>query len=88
MNWNKFINFDQLIMPWVIKVIYVIASLLIILYALAFPGGEVSPGWPVSPLMRILFAMLGLLGVRLYCELIIVLFKISANVSKIAAKAE
>ncbi len=82
MDWNKFINFDELIMPSVIKVIYVIASIGIILGALSVPGGE------FSPLMRILFVMLGLLGVRLYCELIIVLFKISANISKIVAKSE
>ena len=76
MDWNKFINFDELIMPSVIKVIYVIVSIGIILAALAIPGSE------FSPLMRILFVMLGLLGVRLYCELVIVLFKISANISK------
>ena len=82
MDWNKFINFDELIMPSVIKVIYVIASIGIILAALAVSGGE------FSPLMRILYAMLGLLGVRLYCELIIVLFKISANISKISGKTK
>jgi len=36
--------------------------------------------------LSILVLLGGLLAIRLYCELIIVLFKISANVSKIASK--
>jgi hypothetical protein len=80
MNFNKFLNFDQLIVPTVIKVIYVIASIAVVVAALAIPGSE------VPPLLRILMIIGGLFAARLYCELIIVLFKISENVSKIVAK--
>ena len=80
MDWNKFINFDELIMPSVIKVIYVLGSIGVIISSIFILSEE--------PLMAIVVLLGGLLAVRLYCELIIVLFKISANISKIAAKAE
>lgn len=80
MNFNKFLNFDQLIVPTVIKVVYVISSIGVVVAALAVPGSE------VPPLLRVLMIIGGLFGARLYCELIIVLFKISENVSKIVAK--
>ena len=80
MDFNKFLNFDQLIVPTVIKVIYVIASVAVVVAALAVPGSE------IPPLVRILMIIGGLFAARLYCELIIVLFKISENVSKIVTK--
>ena len=80
MDFNKFLNFDQLIVPTVIKVIYVIASVAVVVGALAVPGGD------LPPLVRILMIIGGLFAARLYCELIIVLFKISENVSKIVTK--
>ena len=80
MNFSKFLNFDQLIVPMVIKVIYVIASIAVVVAALAIPGSE------IPPLLRILMIIGGLFAARLYCELIIVLFKISENVSKIVTK--
>ena len=80
MDFNKFLNFDQLIVPTVIKVIYVIASVAVVVGALAVPGSE------IPPLVRILIIVGGLFAARLYCELIIVLFKISENVSKIVTK--
>ena len=80
MDWKKLLNFDKLIMPSVIKVIYVIMSIGIILGGLAIPGDQ------FPPLMRILGILGGLLGVRLYCELIIVLFKISENTSKFVSE--
>jgi hypothetical protein len=80
MNFNKFLNFDQLIVPTVIKVVYVISSIAVVVAALAVPGSE------LPPLLRVLMIIGGLFGARLYCELIIVLFKISENVSKIVAK--
>jgi hypothetical protein len=79
-NFNKFLNFDQLIVPTVIKVVYVISSIAVVVAALAVPGSE------LPPLLRVLMIIGGLFGARLYCELIIVLFKISENVSKIVAK--
>ena len=83
MDWNKFINFDQLIMPSVIKVIYVLGSIGVMIASI----GVMSFGGK-GILMAILVLLGGLLAVRLYCELIIVLFKISANISKIAGKTE
>ena len=80
MDFNKFLNFDQLIVPTVIKVIYVIASVAVVVAALAIPGSD------IPPLLRILMIIGGLFAARLYCELIIVLFKISENVSKIVTK--
>ena len=80
MNWNKFINFDELIMPSVIKVIYVLGSIGVIISSIFILSEE--------RLMAIVVLLGGLLVVRLYCELIIILFKISANISKMTGKTD
>ena len=78
MDFNKFLNFDELIAPTVIKVIYILGSLGVIFASIAMIS-EVGP-------LSILILLGGLLAIRIYCELIIILFKISANVSKIASR--
>ena len=90
MNWNKFINFDQLIMPSVIKVIYVLGSAGIIATSINILRLDIqNEGMSFEGVsLGIVVLLGGLLAVRLYCELIIVLFKISANVSKIAGKTD
>jgi len=81
MDWNKFLNFDKLITPSVIKFVYILSSLGVIVYFLfALPGGR----YGVSPGFRILGLLGGLFAVRLYCELMIVMFKISENTSIMA----
>ena len=78
MDFNKFLSFDELIAPTVIKGIYILGSLGVVFASFA--------SYDAAGPFAILILLGGLLAVRLYCELIIVLFKISANVSKIASR--
>ena len=79
MDWNKFFNFDKLITPSVIKFIYILSSLGVIIYCLFSEEMRwLGLGW------QLLTLGLGLFLARLYCELMIVMFKISENTSIMA----
>ena len=85
MNWNKFINFETLIMPSVIKILYILSSVAVIGYSIFIMFGPLSNRTETNVGMGVIFLVVALLVIRLYSELLIILFKISANVSKIAA---
>ncbi len=77
MDFKSFINFESLITTSLIKVIYIVASVISVISILFMPP-DVSIG------LQLLMILGALLGIRFYCELLIVIFKISENVSKIA----
>ena len=82
MDFQKFLNFDQLITPAVIKFIYILSSLGIVIYMLFSDGMKYAGlGW------QLVGVVVGLFLVRLYCEIMIVMFKISENTSIMANKA-
>tara|TARA_B100000579_G_C22683230_1_gene781335 strand:+ start:507 stop:743 length:237 start_codon:yes stop_codon:yes gene_type:complete len=78
MDFKSFINFESLITTSLIKSIYILASLASVISILFMP--DVSIG------LQLLMILGALLGIRFYCEILIVMFKISENVSKIANK--
>ena len=78
MDFKSFINFESLITTSLIKFIYILASLASVISILFMP--DVSIG------LQLLMILGALLGIRFYCEILIVMFKISENVSKIANK--
>ena len=80
MDFKSFINFEFLITIPLIKVIYIIGSVVSVAVILFMP--TVSIGY------QLLMIVCALLGIRFYCEILIVIFKISENVSKIANKSE
>ena len=78
MDFKSFINFESLITTSLIKFIYILASLASVISILFMP--DISIG------LQLLMILGALLGIRFYCEILIVMFKISENVSKIANK--
>jgi len=78
MDFKEFLNFDEYVTPMVIKVVYAIGTLAYICLSLYYmPWGALFDGWiPFDAiLMGILFWLLGLLVIRLNCELLMVIFK-------------
>lgn len=75
---NKLLSFDSMITPSIIKVIYFILIALSILggIGLLLQGG-------VSTVLGLVYIVLGPLVVRIYCELLIVAFKILQNLKEI-----
>ena len=59
-----------------IQFVYVLSSLALIIVALFIPSYSIG--------LTLLMIVGGLIGIRFYCELIIVIFKIGDNVSKLA----
>ena len=87
MDWDKYYSLDSLITPTIIKIVYAVGSLAWILFALygatQVPLKYLSFG---DILWGILMFFLVLLGIRVYCEILVVMFKISDNTSKLANK--
>ena len=76
MKFKSFIKFDIFITTYLIQFVYILSSLGLIIGVLFIPSYSVG--------LTLLMLVGGLIGIRFYCELIIVIFKIGANVSKLA----
>ena len=77
MDFMKFLRFDVFITTNIIQVVYVLASLAFIIGILFVPFyGSIG--------LQLLALVGGLLLIRFYCELIIVIFKIGDNVANLA----
>jgi hypothetical protein len=79
---------NKMILPTIITVIYWVGSVLVVLAVLATGLGIIATTRnSLQGLLTILFGIpLGVLGVRLYCELLVVIFKINNNLQKIVDK--
>ena len=77
MDFMRFLRFDVFITTTIIQVVYVVASLAFIIAILFIPfNGSIG--------LQLLALVGGLLLIRFYCELIIVIFKIGDNVGNLA----
>lgn len=83
---ERWLNFDHFITPTVIKIIFFIGAGLAILSGLitlfAGPGGFFA-----NLIMGLVTMVLGPILVRVYCELIIVAFKIYENIKELNEKS-
>ncbi|HMH34251.1 MAG TPA: DUF4282 domain-containing protein [Puia sp.] len=88
-DFKEFISFRQMIALKIIQILYVVVAILITLFALVtmFKGGggdygygSVMPGGFLSGLFILIF---GNLGWRIYCELMIVLFRMNKSLTEI-----
>lgn len=72
---GAFLSFDKFVTPAVIKVVYWIGIVVIIISGVgwAFAGAQYSAFAPIGAIIGVI---LGLLLWRVYCELIILWFKI------------
>lgn len=73
--------FDSMLTPKIITFVYWLGLLSVVLGGL----GSIFSGGILQGLGVLIF---GLIGIRIWCELLIVLFKINENLQKMASKAE
>lgn len=93
--WTRLFNFDHFITSGLIKIIFIVGTVLILLVAVGGGGltalGSLAMGlsnFSFTAILAGLFflilsligAALGILILRVYCELIMVIFKINENV--------
>jgi hypothetical protein len=82
-NWKDIFFFDKMITPVIIVVIYWLSLLGIVISGLReifSEYGNVGAG--------LLILIIGPLIIRIYCELLIVIFKINSNLKKLVALNE
>jgi Domain of unknown function (DUF4282) len=77
---GDFFSFDRMITPAIIKVVFWIGLVLSVLGGLAF----LLAGSGGAKLLGLFYLILGPLFVRVYCELLIVIFKMNDTLSVIA----
>lgn len=84
LNARNFFFFDSMLTPKIITIVYWLALVVVIFSGLGsmFIGG--LGFW--SFLRGLFFIALGALGARVYCELMIVAFKINENIEKLSEK--
>lgn len=73
--WDKFKNFDEMITPGIIKIIYWIGLVFVGFAMIIILAGSLIEGEFAGILGALIFGLFGLLMVRVYCELIILGFK-------------
>lgn len=81
MNFSQFTKFDKMITPSFIKLLFWVGTVFSILTGLVimFDGG-------FSIIMGLGTVILGPIVTRIYCELLMVIFKINENLSEINSK--
>lgn len=83
MDFNQFTRFDKMITPSIIKLLFWVGAGLSVIMGLVvmFQGG-------VAIIMGLATIVIGPIATRIYCELLIVIFKIYENLSDINNKIE
>jgi len=95
-KFSKYINFDEMITPVIIKIIFWIGVIACVIFGLitTFSGIAVmfSPFGGFEGFMMfiggLLTIVLGVLGVRVYCELLIIFFKMPENLASLNRKVD
>ena len=84
MNARQIFFFDSMLTPKIITFVYWLALLGVVISGLVtmFAGRSFA-----SFLMGVMVIVGGAIGARIWCELLIVLFKIHENIRKLAEKA-
>ena len=83
MDFREFTKFDKMITPSFIKLLFWIGTVFSVLTGLAvmFDGG-------ISIIMGLGMIIVGPIVTRIYCELLMVFFKINENLAEIISKIE
>jgi hypothetical protein len=82
-NWKDIFFFDKMITPVIIVVIYWLSLLGIVISGLREIFSEYG-----NVVAGLLILIIGPLIIRIYCELLIVIFKINSNLKKLVALNE
>jgi len=81
MDWNEFLSFRRFVTPAVIQVVFwllILANLFYSIYLMTNGGGAILIGF--------IAIFLGSLMIRVYCELVILLFRIYDSLRGIEGK--
>ncbi len=82
---NNFLKFDKMITPVIIRIIFWIGLAVSVIIALGMIISGLSSSWGggFQVLTGLITLVLGPLMVRIYCELLIVIFKINDSLFEI-----
>lgn len=91
MNIKSFLNFDRMITPVIIKIIFYIGLVITAIFALVVFFGGIGGGIVNRDAAMVfggllggpLVLALGVLGIRVYCELLILFFQINETLTDI-----
>lgn len=90
MELKDFASFDNMLTPTIIKILFWLGVVLSMLFGLVmiFQGLTSSFGGGVTVFIGLLWLVLGPVATRIYCELLIVIFKIHENLVGIRASLQ
>lgn len=82
---DKFLSFDKMITPMIIKILFWVGVALSVLVGLGtiISGLNSYYGGGVEILMGLFMIILGPVVVRIYCELLIIFFKMQESITEI-----
>ena len=82
---NKFLNFDEMVSPLIIKIIYWVGVALVVLSGLGMIISGIGSryGGGIQVLIGLLTIVIGPFLVRIWCEIMIVIFEIHKNLVEI-----
>lgn len=82
---KKFLNFDQMITPTIIKIVFWIGAALSVLSGIVIIISGITSyiGGAGEVFMGLLTMILGPFVVRIYCELLIIFFKMNETMTEI-----
>ena len=83
---NEFLKFDKMITPSIIKFVWWITSGILVIYGLIIVMQAVTYGGGGMAILGLIIIFTGPFAARIYCELLIVMFKIYENLQAIRAE--
>ncbi|MES2003780.1 MAG: DUF4282 domain-containing protein [Bacteroidota bacterium] len=86
---KNFLDFKLLITPQLVKILYVLLQLVVLFYVWIFASFSSHTGFSIMGVVYgLLIFLIGSICVRVFCELIIILFRINDNLDEIKAIKE
>ena len=84
-NFSSFLNFDKMLTPTIIKIVFWIGAGLSVLMGLLMiiQGAGAYYGGGASIFMGLLTIVIGPFVVRIYCELLIIFFKMNETLHEV-----
>ncbi|MFA6807993.1 MAG: DUF4282 domain-containing protein [Eubacteriales bacterium] len=85
---NNFTNFDKMITPTIIKILFLVGSACSIILGFISLFSGIAGGSGSGILFGLICIILGPVFTRIYCELLIIIFKINDTLNEINEKID
>jgi membrane associated rhomboid family serine protease len=85
---NEFLTFRKMITPMIIQIIFWIGVALSVIVGLFAIITSLSYGAPLGALIGLLYMVVGPLVIRIYCELLILFFRMNDSLNQIKTTLE